>query len=1094
MRCKRKEMIQYLRTVILCLTGLWTADLSAQHGFSGIVTEAASGTPLPGVSIIVESDPGVGTVTEADGSFVLSCKEPAATLIFTFLGYASQTRSARAGVPLKVELSEDTRELGEVVVTALGIKRQKRELGYSTERFQGSELLLSNGPNIVQSLSGRSAGVQVIGGNGVDGGTTRFVIRGNNNITANNQPLIVVDGVPMENDPGLTDVGRGVDWGSAINNINPADIEDVNILKGPTAAALYGSRGANGVVLITTRRGRQQAGIGIQYVMTHKVIQPCRYRSVQNTFGAGGPVNLLEPTFVTAPDGTPLYPREVHALAGPYGKATTELFGYYSTGMSWGPRMEGQLIKWWDGELRPFDPQPDNLRQFFDDGHTTSHNLSFSGGGKHGTMRVSLTRTGHTAIVPNSRFDQTTVNIGSRLDISARVKADISFNYIHYHRLNSPTLGDNNDSSFGKGILYSWPRSYKGLERELNLLPDGTRNEYDGQYPFTFAPPHLWWNTFNNNTELNRNKLLGALALTYDITPWLNLTSRVGTDFNLDQFETRNRPTDALGLLNGLYSNELGKDIVQNNDVLLTAYKENIAGSAFQVKLSLGATQWRRERYGLQGTSGRWVNPRLYAFNNFDNLQTGPRLQEFRFEKRIHSAFAFLNLGYRNFAFLELTGRNDWTSSLPSDANSYFYPSASLSLLLSEVLNISRFPAVSFLKVRAAYAQTATDTDPYQVDFVYTTGQFGGAQTASLPTTIPPIALRPQQADSYEIGTTLGLWRDKINLDLTWYHIRSFDQILNAPIPASAGASQVRINTGELRNHGWEAILSANLLQRPGFFWQTSLNISRNRNEVVRLGDGADLLELANIWGLNGPAIAVRAGESYGTIIGYDHVYHPANGQPILNDDGTTYRISDTRVPLGNAAPDFLAGWSMRLGFKGWTLSTLVDTKWGGDIYAGSYVIGLQTGQSPQTLPERSGEGLPFTDPSGVTRPVGVILPGVYENGVANDKVVHYYFKYIGNTGGWGRFISRPGVLDNSWVKLRELALHWTVPENLQRRAKVFQDLMLSFTGRDLFYLYASLPDRINPEGSNGAGNAQGLEWASFPGTRSFTIGLQASF
>ena len=1080
--------------IVLMLFLFFANAAFAQKKVTGTVTDGATGEPLIGVNIVVKDSPGVGTISDLDGSFELEVTGEEAVLVFSFIGYEQKEMAVSGNTVFEVFLQEDSRQLQEVVVTALGIKRQKRELGYSTESFNGDELVLSNAPNVVSSLSGKSAGVQVTSANGVDGGTTRIVIRGNNNIDANNQPLIVVDGVPLENDPGLTDVGRGVDWGSAINNINPNDIEDMNILKGPTASALYGSRGANGVVLITTKRGRKQQGIGITYNVNHKIIQPFYYRDVQNIYGAGGPLSLLEPTLPTNDEGVYIYPRENHAIDGPYGKPTTELFGFYSTGVSWGPKMEGQQVRWWDGEMRSFDPQPDNLKQFFSNGNTTTHNLSFSGGGKMGTMRVSLTRTDHKAIVPNSNFDQTTVNLGSRLDISSKVHADISINYINYNRLNSPTLGDNNESSFGKGILYSWPRSYKGLEKEINILPDGTRNDYGGQYPFTFSPPHLWWNTYNNNTELSRNKLIGALALTYDVTSWLNVTGRMGTDFNLDQFETRNKPIDNLGILNGYYSNELGKDVVRNNEFLVTAYKDGVFLPGFDAKISFGGTQWSRERYGLKGNTGRWVNPWLYAFNNYENILEGSRVNEFRFEKKINSLYGFLNLGYRDFVFLELTGRNDWTSSLPLESNSYFYPSASLSFIATKAFDLRRLDWLSFWKIRGAYAQTATDTDPYQVDFVYSTGNFGGQQTASLPGTIPPIALKPQQANSYEIGTTFGLFNDKVNFDFTYYYIQSFDQILNSPLPSSSGASQIRINTGELENKGFEAILNVTLIENRNFFWQTGLNISRNRNRVVSLGDGAKLLEIANIWGLNGPAIAVREGEEYGTIIGYDYVRHEGTGQPILNEDGTLYQISESRVPIGNASPDFIGGWTMRLGFKGLTLSTLVDTKWGGDIYAGSYVIGLQTGQSPETLPERQGGGLPFTDPAGNVRNVGVVLPGVYADGTPNDKVVHYYFKYIGNTGGWGRFLSTPGIRENTWVKLREVALSYRFPESLNRKTKVFQDLTLSVTGRDLFYLYTTLPDRINPEGSNGAGNAQGLEWASFPGVRSVTVGLNASF
>ena len=1068
----------------------------SQITINGQVIDTSNGEPLIGVSIFIKNIQGVGTITDIDGNYELEVPDRNAILIFSFLGYDDQEVQVGENTRLDVSLSESSQQLDEIVVTALGIKRQKRELGYSTESFDGEELVLSNAPNVVNALSGKSAGVQVTSGNGVDGGTTRFVIRGNNNIDANNQPLIVVDGVPLENDPGLTDIGRGVDWGSAINNINPNDIQDINILKGPTASALYGSRGANGVVLITTKRGKKQKGIGINYNVNHKFIQPFYYRDVQNIFGAGGPIGELEPTLPMNDEGVFIYPRETHANDGPMGRNTTESFGFYSTGVSWGPRMEGQQVLWWDGEMRPYSPQPDNLKQYFSNGHTTTHNLSFSGGGKMGTMRVSLTRSDHEAIIPNSNFDQTTVNLGSRLDISPKVKADISINYINYNRLNSPTLGDDNNKSFGKGILYSWPRSYKGLEEEINFLPDGTRNNLRGIYPFSFSPPDLWWNTYNQNTELSRNKLIGAMALTYNITTWLNITGRLGMDFTLNQFETRNKPYDNVGILGGFYSNELGRDLVRNNEFLITAFKDDFLHSKINAKISFGGTHWSRNQYGLKGERHRdaqWVNPWLYAFNNFGDDDVSPSLSEYRFEKKINSLYGFLNLSYGDFIFLELTWRNDWTSALQTGSNSYFYPSASLSFIPTEAFDL-KLDWLSFWKIRGAYALTATDTKPYQVDFVYSTGNFGGNQTASLPNTIPPLALKPQQANSYEIGTTIGLFDEKINLDLTYYSINSFDQILNSPLPSSSGASEIRINTGKLENKGIEAVLNITLLKNRHFFWQTGINLSRNRNYVVSLGEGAKLLELANIWGLNGPAIAVREGEEYGTIVGYDYVYHEGTGQPILSEDGSLYKISESRVPIGNASPKFTGGWTMRIGYKGLTLSTLVDTKWGGDMYAGSYIIGLQTGQSPETLHERMGGGLPFTDPEGNVRNVGVILPGVYENGVTNDRVVHYYFKYIGNTGGWGRFISTPGIIENTWVKLREVALSYQVPANINKKLKVFQDLTLSFTGRDLFYLYSSLPDRINPEGSNGAGNAQGLEWASYPGARSFTIGLNASF
>ncbi|MBK7410016.1 MAG: TonB-dependent receptor plug domain-containing protein [Saprospirales bacterium] len=324
-----------------------------------------NGETLIGVNIIDKDNPAVGTTTDFDGKFTLEVASGDVTLVFSYIGYLPQEIRVGKQRQMEITLESDAQQLNEVVVTALGIKRQKRELGYSTESFDGQELERSNAPDIVSSLHGKSAGVQISSPNGVDGGTTRIVIRGNNNINANNQPLIVVDGVPLENEPGMENVGRGVDWGAAINNINPADIENINILKGPTASAKYGSRGSNGVILITTKRGSRRKGIGISYSLAHKVIQPYRYRDVQNVYGAGGPISLLEPTFQTDADGNPIYPASTHTDDGPFGRPTTELFGFYSTGVSWGPKMEGQLIRWWDGEMRAFDPQPDNLKLFF---------------------------------------------------------------------------------------------------------------------------------------------------------------------------------------------------------------------------------------------------------------------------------------------------------------------------------------------------------------------------------------------------------------------------------------------------------------------------------------------------------------------------------------------------------------------------------------------------------------------------------------------------------------------------------------------------------------------------------------------------------
>ncbi len=1061
----------------------------SQYEFKGIVKDKDTQEPLFGATVY-ELNTTNGTTTNLEGEFILNTATERPILKATYIGYKDIEIVAESADDLIFFLESEAQNLEGVVVTGLGIKRQKRELGYSTDQMDGESLILSNAANVVNGLSGRSAGVQVLSPNGVDGGTTRIVIRGNNNLKGNNQPLIIVDGVPIENPPGLTSVGRGVDWGSAINNINAEDIENVSILKGPTASAKYGIRGANGVVLITTKKGSNSKGLGVEYSFTTKFITPTRFRKVQNKYGAGGPISLSKPEFRTNSDGELEYPTSVHSNNGPNGRPTTEQFGFYSTGVSWGPEMLGQEVRWWDGELRTYDPQPDNLRQYFQTGTTNTYNVAISNGGEFGSFRTSLTYLKNNAVVPNSHFDQYTANAGGLINISKKITAELSGSFIKYHRKNSPSLGDDNNASFGKGILYSWPRSYQGLEKELNINPDGSRYNYEGNYPFQYTPQHLWWNTYNQNTYLDRNKFIGSVGLNYNITNWLSINGRTGVDFTNNRFETKNNPINNLGIEEASYSQELVQDIVHNSEALITAQQDNFLGENFNASISIGGARWFRDQRGIKSSANQWVTPNFFSFENTNIFQAA---EEIRFLKKINSVFSFLNLSFQNAIFLEVSARNDWSSSLPIESNSFFYPSASLSYVLTEHMDFSAL-RIDFLKTRFSYARSATDADPFLLDVVYDINNFAQNQTAGLPSVRPATELIPQEVDSYEAGITLGLFESKIDIDLTYYNINSFQQILPSPVPGSSGANEIVINSGKLKNEGFELGINYNIINQPNGYLKAGLNLTHNQNTVISLGQGAEILELAEIWGENGPKIMAREGDTYGTIYGYDYVRHEDSGEPILNENGTHYLISENIVPVGNAAPDYLGGLNIEARYKNFKLNALIDSKIGGDIYAGSYVIGLQTGQSPETLIERDGGGLPYTDPDGLTRNVGVILPGVYANGTPNDQVVHYYYKYLPNAGGWGKWLTTPGILENTWVKMREIALSYEVPISKIERLNFIQNLNFSIVGRDLFYFYTSLPDNINPEGSTSSGNAQGLEWASFPNMRSISFRIGTKF
>ena len=1100
--------------VIACM--FFSLSMDAQTiTVTGTVLSGDDGLGLPGVTIKVMGA-AQGTVTDVEGHYSLQVNSKG-ILNFSFVGYKSLEIKVDGQKVINVTLQPDSKMLEGVVVTALGIKRQKRELGYSTEELSGELIAKSGSGNVINALSGRSAGVQVINPTGVEGSSARIVIRGNNNIFGNNQPLIVVDGVPMSNEGGITDLSgsdwSGRDWGTALNNINQEDIESVDILKGPTAAALYGSRGGNGVVLITTKKGKKNQGLGITYTVGYKITTPYLYRDVQNKYGAGGPISFETPTLKKNADGIYDYNESCKYSVddGPEGVSSNTTFGYYGGSVSWGPEMDGTEILWWDGTMRKFSPQSNNLSMLYRNSNTLTNNISFQNAGDFGSVRVSFTDNRSDAIIDNCNLKQTTFNVSTLLNVSKKVKADISFTYLKYDRLNSPIIGESY-SNFNKGLLYSWPRSWKGIESTDYENEDGTMKEWDS-YPFMYINSSTFWSFYNNNTNLGRNKAYGSARLIYDITDWLMLSGKAALDFGLDQYETKNKATSLDGISGAYYQTQMYKSYTLDGDAMLTAYKDRIFATKFNVKFSVGAEALYTSNYGLWAGTGTWANPGLYTIYNYASVTSSELPGESRYEKQVNSVYGFLNLGYGKFIFLDITGRNDWSSTLPLNNNSYFYPSVTLSFIPTEVFHFNWGP-VNFLKLRASWARTASDTDPYQLDFTYSTGSFGSYKSSSLPTIVPPLELMPQRQRSYEFGLNIGLFENKVDVDFTYYDIYSWDQILTSPVAHSSGASSATINTGVVTNKGIEGIINYTIVQKPDWYIQAGLNFARNRNKVVSLG-GAHMYILAEIWGSNGPAIAVKEGEEYGTIYGWDYVYtytddngkewgpfydKDGNAIPLINKSGTTYEKTDSRVAVGNSSPFITGGINLRAGWKNFTFYALVDCKLGGEIYCGSYVIGMQTGQSPETLKERDGNGLPLYDKDGkFLGNYGVVLngfTGVDENGnpIMNENVVHYYYKYMPNYGGWGNYLTTPGIKENTWIKMREISVTYTFPKKLIQKQKVFQDIQISLVGRDLFYIYKTLPNNINPEGTMGTGNAQGLEYASYPASRSYMCTLKVSF
>jgi iron complex outermembrane receptor protein len=1043
--------------------------------------------PVAGASVIVKGTTN-GTITDVNGDFSLQVSRGAVIQI-SFIGYVTQEVTYTGQSNLQVKLVEDAQTLAEVVVTALGIKREKRSIGFAQETVKGEAFVKAAAPNVISALSGKVAGVIIPATNTLEGGSTRIVIRGNNSIdkNKNNQPLFIVDGVPITNDPGTTSNESGTDWGSSANDLNAFDIEDMSILKGPAAAALYGARGANGVILITTKKGAKHSGIGIDFNASIISTDFYRYGDYQNEYGQGS-------LGYASQWGIPPFQKNA---AGDF---TMAPFDEWNGANSWGPRMDGTMVRWWDGELRPYSPLPDNIKSIWESGLSQTYNVAFSGGSEKGTIRLSATHYDNSGFRINSGQQRTTLNLGGHLMVSEKISADVNISYFDNHQKNFVPFGHDNTGG-GKIWNYLLPRSYNlDLEKDIWKNPDGTRNDNGGPGGKSMERYYYWrLNTLDDSHY--KKRLLGSIAVNYDIASWLKAKVQLGMDNeNIDNIRYQ-PPRDVTGTLDGRYGRQVGRNIEYNHEASLIATKENIFPD-INVTGGLGGVYYKRDYYLMRGgTDTNMSSPYIYLLRNYDPANTNFKNnipEEDFFRKEVQSVYAYLNLSYKNYAFLDVTGRNDWSSTLPQGNNSYFYPSVNGSFVFTDAFDW-KSDAFSYGKVRIAHAYSASDETPFLLDPTFASGTLGTATWNKLPGAVPSTNLKPQKTNTWEFGGNLGFFNDRLTLEFTYFDTNSTNQILDSPLPLSSGASGMRINEGQLQTKGFEFMVNLIPVRTKDFRWDLTLTGTRSRNKLLRLVEGAEKVNLGGIFGNDGPSIELVPGQNYGVIYGYDFLYDD-NGNRIVNADGKSWQITASKVAIGNATPDLTGGIMNSFRYKNISLSAFIDMSIGGDMWYGSYATMTGFGGGANTVKERNGGGLPYswTDPDGVghTANIGVILDGVREvNGayVKNDIVTHYtdFYKHYGS---WGRLAATPSVYDNTWVNFRELILSYQLDSKLLSKVKFIQGATLSLVGRNLFYIYDNAPLGLNPGGSNGAGNSQGIEFGANPVSRSYGFTLNLSF
>lgn len=1057
---------------ILVISNVFSQNTTAT--IKGVVHDG--GTPLPGATIFIKSTD-KGTTSDFDGNFeITGITSGTYNVVITFLGYTVKevAVSVISGQILDlgiINLEASSQSLDEVIVTALGVKREVRALGYAVQEVEGEEMTSARETNVTNALAGKVAGVQVIGGSSGVGSTSYITIRGEGSlIPGQNSPLFVVDGIPISNST-ISNRSEGnleTDYGNGAQDINPDDIESMSVLKGPSATALYGSRGANGVIIITTKSGKNNQGIGVSFNQNTTFETPLRIPKYQNQYGqgAGG---------------------EFEFYNG-FGGGTND-----NIDESWGPPLDGRLIvqhnsptssgfRAGDVRSRPSDASgftdttealpwvahPDNIKNFFKTGQTNTTSIAIAGGNEQGNLRLSYTDLRNEGILPNTDYNRKTYAINGSYQLKDWLKVSSSLNYINSDSKNRP-----NNSYGTENIMYLWV--WFGRQIEMSSLRDYWQPGFEGVQQFNYNynwHDNPYFTMFENTNAFDKNRLIGNVKIDIDITKNLSLMLRSGLDY-FDELRVGKRAFSTQRFAKGQYREDNIYFKEQNTDFLLS-YNNEI-NDDFQVGISLGGNNRKEENRYKRISANSLSVPKVY---NFQNAAEPLSKTQFNDKKTVNSLYAFANVSYKNYLFFDVTGRNDWSSTLPSDNNSYFYPSVGISAVLSDMFELPS--AFSFAKLRAGWAIVGNDTNPYNLRNTFSFNEpFGSSQRVSASTILKNENLKPEKTESIEFGADIRLFKGRLGLDVSYYISNVKNQILELPVSNTSGFNSRIINAGEIENKGVEIILNAIPVKSENFRWDTSINFSSNRGKVKKLIDGLETYQVSNNYIQVLAVVGERVGDVYGT--GFVEVDDPNSeffGQVVHNEDGFSLRDPNLKK-LGNVNPDFMVGFQNTFTYKGFNLGVLFDWRQGGVVNSRTVLIGGTSG---------------LMDFTAVGREEGIISEGVIQNTDGsyrpNDVRLsgrdYYWWRY--NRGN-----EEVGMFDATFVKLREVILGYNIPSKLLSKTP-FQAITFSIVGRNLALWTEN--DHFDPEtlSFNGGTVVPGVEDMATPSSRSYGFNLNVKF